>query len=604
MTAELTPPEAARGSRAGPRAQPEFFRRFLRLAGPYWRSERKRTARWVTLAVVVLTVAQVAIPVAINLWSERLFDALEQRAMAEFLALVGVMGLIILSNVAIVTTHLWVKRRLQVDWRAWLTQQLMEEWMDAGRHYQLTLIPGDHDNPDGRIAEDIRIATEYAVDLAHSLFYCILLLVSFTQILWGLSGSPHLEAWGFALYLPGYLVWVALFYAAAGTAATVLLGRPLVRAANWRQAQEAHFRFGLAHAREATLSIALLRSEPSERRRLGDLFREAIGAWDRQTVALRNLYLFSSSWSVLSQAFPVLVAAPRYISGTITLGTLMQSAQAFQQMVGALAWPIDNLPKVAEWRASAERVLGLHGALGRLREHLAAGEEGQIRLEPATQPELVFRDLAITRPGGEVLLENLSAAIKPGEHVLVTGDRHTASTLFDVVAGLWPWGRGRVELPEGVAMFFLPRRPYLPVGSLRAALTYPRNAQMPADSVIQGALRRVGLDHLTGRLDDTQNWDAVLTSGEKQRLGFARLLLRRPRWIFIQEATEDLDPEAEQAMMQLLQEEFPQAAVVTIAGRGGLEPFHPRTLLPVPIGGAAGDRREPESAPEPQQSGP
>jgi putative ATP-binding cassette transporter len=366
MSAEPNTGERAAPPSAGPRG---FARSFWRLAGPYWRSERRRAAWALTLAVVALTGAQVAVPVAINLWSERLFDALEQRAMAEFLWLVGALAGILAASVLVTTTHLWVKRRLQVDWRAWLTRRLTGEWMRAGHHYELTLIPGDHDNPDGRIAEDVRIATEHAIDLAHSLLYCLLLLVSFTQILWSLSGAPQLTVLGLELYLPGHLVWVALLYAGVGTAATVLLGRPLVQAANLRQVREASFRFGLAHAREGSLSIARLHAEDAERRRLGQLFREAARAWDGQTRALRNLFVFSSGWTVLSQAFPILIAAPRYIGGSITLGVLMQSAQAFQQMVSALTWPIDNLPKLAEWRASAGRVLGLHRAIGRLDEH-------------------------------------------------------------------------------------------------------------------------------------------------------------------------------------------------------------------------------------------
>ena len=370
MSAEPTTDERAAPGAAGAGS---FARSFWRLAGPYWSSERGRVAGTLTMAVVVLTVAQVTVPIAINLWSERLFDALEQRALAELLWLVGALVAILFTNVLVTTAHLWVKRRLQVDWRAWLTRRLTDEWMRAGRHYELTLIPGDHDNPDGRIAEDVRIATEYAVDLAHSLLYCLLLLVSFTQILWTLSGSPHLTLGGLDLHLPGHLVWVALLYAGVGTAATVLLGRPLVQAANLRQVREASFRFGLAHAREGSLSIAQLHAEGAERRRLGELFREAARAWDGQTRALRNLFVFSSGWTVLSQAFPVLIAAPRYIAGSITLGGLMQTAQAFQQMVAALAWPIDNLPKVAEWRASAGRVLGLHRAIRRLGERAVRG---------------------------------------------------------------------------------------------------------------------------------------------------------------------------------------------------------------------------------------
>ena len=371
MSAGPTLRETSERPGQAPRA---FLRDFWRLAGPYWSGGAGRAARWLTLAVAVLTVAQVGVPVAINLWSERLFDTLEQRAMSELFWLVGALGVILLSNVLITTGHLWVKRRLQVDWRAWVTQRLTEEWMRAGRHYALTLVPGDHDNPDGRIAEDVRIATEYAVDLAHSLFYCVLLLASFTHILWSLSGPPQLALGSVSVYLPGHLVWVALAYAGLGTSATILLGRPLVRAA------------GLRQVREASFTIAQLHTERAERRRLGDLFRDAACAWEGQTTALCNLFVFSSGWSVLSQAFPILVAAPRYISGSITLGVLMQSAQAFQQMVAALAWPIDNLPKVAEWRASAGRVLGLHRALAELGERARSAGAALDGSEPGSGP--------------------------------------------------------------------------------------------------------------------------------------------------------------------------------------------------------------------------
>ena len=300
------------------RPRTDFFRRFVHLAGAFWQSRLKWRARSLTAMLVALTFAQVLVPVAINQWSLRLFDALEQRAMRTFFLLIGVLVLIIAANALVTTTHLRVKRRLQVEWRSWLTGRVLDEWLSSGRHYHVSFVPGEHDNPDQRIAEDIRISTEYAIDLAHSLLYCILLLVSFTQILWTLSGPPQVELGIASLYLPGHLVWVALIYASVGSAAAVLLGQPLVRAANRRQSEEANFRFGLVRARENALSIALRRGEGEERRQAGELFEGAVRAWNRQTLALSNLFLFSSSWSVLSQAFPVMVAAPRYIAGVIS----------------------------------------------------------------------------------------------------------------------------------------------------------------------------------------------------------------------------------------------------------------------------------------------
>ncbi len=578
MQGESTAPRSAPTVPGRPRGWGDFLRQFVRLAAPYWRSERKWVVAWLTFALVGLTVTQVTIPIAINTWSQRLFDALEQRNFVEFVRQIGVLGVIIAANVVVMTTHLRMKRRLQIDWRGWLTCRLLNEWMSGGRHYQLTLMPGENDNPDGRIAEDIRISTEFAVELAHSLFYCILLLISFTQILWGLSGPPELQIGKTSIYLPGHLVWVALLYASAGAVIATLLGQPLVRAANRRQREEANFRFGLVHARETALTIALRQGEGDERTSLWERFGNLVKAWDRQSKALGNLFMFSSSWSVLSQAFPVLVAAPRFIGGEITLGVLMQTSQAFQQMIAALAWPIDNIPKLADWRASVERVLGLHDALGELAEQVEPGRRPTITVATGEEPVLRFRDVAVTGPKGEACMEGFNAVIEPGERVLIEGDAGSAVILFRVVGGLWPWGKGRVELPRDASIFFMPRRPHIPSGSLRAVVTYPPKARRPDDAAIETALRRVGLGRLVARLDEVAKWDEVLTIAEAQRLGFARLLLHRPQWIVMREATSGLDAPDAIALLHLLQHEFPAATVVTIGRDGPLESFHTRSL--------------------------
>ena len=335
-----------------------------RLRGPattFWTGDRRVFAWGLTLALAALTVAQAAVSVALNLWSQRLFDALEQHDFTSVLQEAAFALLIVLANVLVMTSHLRAKRKLQVEWRADLTHRVLDQWMVAGRDYNVRL-QRNLDNPDGRIAEDVRVATEGAVDLGHSLFYCVLLLVSFAQILWGLSGSVDVKlgAWTFAL--PGYLVWIALAYAGVGAAVAVWLGQPLERAANLCHNKEADFRFGLASARESGSSIALAsidEARPKVRRQFDGL----VAAWTRQTRALAHLIMFSSSWTVLSQAAPILVAAPRYLAGTISLGGLMQTAQAFMQMTQALAWPIENMQRLAEVRASFTRVAQLHGSL-------------------------------------------------------------------------------------------------------------------------------------------------------------------------------------------------------------------------------------------------
>lgn len=572
-------PEAPQAPPSRPQRPVGFMRRLVRLAGGYWAGDNKWHAAFLTGMVVALTVCQVIVPVAVNVWMQRLFDALEQKALGEFGGLLGALGLIIVANVLITTTHLRAKRRLQVSWRAWLTKRVLEEWMRDGRHYLVTFLPGEHDNPDGRIAEDIRITTEYAIDLAHSLMFAGLLLVSFTQILWTLSGSPWVEVMGMELYIPGYLVWIAVIYAAIGTSVALLLGQPLVRAVNRRQTFEANFRFGLVHARENALAISLMHGEPDERRHFGSLWGDLRRAWDRQTNALCTIFYFTTIWSVLSQAVPVLVAAPRYIAGTISLGILMQTAQAFQQMVGALSWPIDNLAKVAEWRASVERVQSLKDALDGLRDRKALDPaEAGIVMETGAAEMIVFHGLTITNPDRGVLLRDFDAVIQLGDRVLISGDPGTAVKLFKVVAGMWPWGSGTVRLPASDGIFFMPQRPYLPIGTLRAAVTYPGDPATIAPGAVEQALALAGLGHLVARLDDHETWEQVLAASEQQRLGFARLLLHRPAWIFLQEATDALDAKGEQEMMRLLLAEFPEATIITIGHHKALGNYHRRRL--------------------------
>ncbi|MBF0129467.1 MAG: ABC transporter ATP-binding protein/permease [Alphaproteobacteria bacterium] len=561
-------------------AEAGFFKRFAGLTGAYWRSGMRWKVSLLLVALVLLTIGQVIVPVLVNLWSKELFDALEQHSMRDFLVMVMLIGGIIVFNIANTTLHMMVKRRLQLDWRQWMTKELLGDWLTRGRHHQVTYLPGDHDNPDGRIAEDIRISTEFAVDLGHSLLYCSMLLISFTQILWTLSGAPEVTVAGITFAVPGYLVYIALLYAAAGTTLAILLGRPLVRAVNRRQGREADFRFGLVRVRENALAIALLHAESDERRNMFDLLRGVKIGWNDQTRALANVTIFSSAYSVLSTAFPILVVAPRYISGSISLGVLMQTAQAFQQMAAALSWPVDNLGRVAECKASIERVLGLHEALKQLSRETSGEGASRILVDRTDAVRsLSFRDLAVNEPDGRVVIKRFNAEIMPGERVLIAGDPGAAIRLFRAVARVWPWGSGQISLPCHTRVFFMPQRPYLPRAPLRTALGYPTDSSTVTDVAAAEALERVGLHHLVPRLDEVEPWKEVLAVSEQQRFGFARLLLRRPDWIFIEDATDALDPAGEEAMMRILDTDFSSATLLTIGSHAGLDAHHGRKFV-------------------------
>ncbi|MBL6987966.1 MAG: ABC transporter ATP-binding protein/permease [Methylobacter sp.] len=555
-----------------------FFIQFIRLAGPFWNSENKSTVRSLALALFMLTVLQIGIAVVITEWSADLFNALEQRSMSGLFKQIGLIVLIFAANIGVTTAHFTVKRRLQLDWRSWLTHRLIGLWMADGRHYLVTHIQGAHDNPDGRIAEDIRLATEHAIDLCHSLIYCLLLLGSFTKILWTLSGVVTLNLWFVEIPIYGHLVWLAMIYAACASALGWWLGRPFTQATDARQTVEANFRFGLVTARENSLAIALVHGEANEQKRFVGLFKDIVHAWQRQTHAWAHLFMLTSGYSVLSMAFPILVSAPRYILGSISLGALMQSAQAFQQTAGALSWPVDNMARVAEWRASVERVLGLVNGLDKLEQEIVRYDPKRITLKKTEQDVLRFSGLSIIRLDGIVCVSDVDAEVRPGERVLVTGNVFTGSKLFKAVVGLWPWGEGTIELPND-PVFFMPPRPYLPTGTLRAAICYPSTQIEFAESELTAALDLVGLEELHEQLDLVDNWAGALSREQQQRLGVVRLLLQRPKWILLQEAMDSLDSSCEMKMLKLIAEKLPDAAIMTITNEPLAEAFHQRRIV-------------------------
>jgi vitamin B12/bleomycin/antimicrobial peptide transport system ATP-binding/permease protein len=373
-----------------------FLRRFARSALPFWSGPHRWRNRGRVAALLLLSIGQVAIQVSLNFWSARLYNAIEQRAFDRFLAQMLTFAMLLVASMTVFTLQVRAKRRLQFAWRVWLSNSVLDRWMDRGRQHQLDFVPGEHDNPDGRIAEDARIATESAVDLGQSLFYCVLLLVSFVDVLWTLSGEVHLWLGGTRVAVPGHLVWIALAYSSVATSLALWVGRPLVGASNLRQTLEADFRFGLVHARENTEAIALIRGEADERGHLLNLLEGVRAGWERQTASLTRIMLFTSAYSLLATPFPILVAAPRYIMGMITLGALMQTAQAFQQVTAALSWPVDNLATIAQWRASAERVLAIQDSLAALDRLLASPRAGPDC--PHTRRRVVAGRGAVDRP--------------------------------------------------------------------------------------------------------------------------------------------------------------------------------------------------------------
>ncbi len=538
---------------------------------------------------MVLGAANVGIALWLNIWNRDFFNALDKRDVGQLMELLWMLAAIVASAGVAVAIQLHVKRRLQINWRSWLSHVTVQRWLNGGRQYQLGMLADEVDNPDGRIAEDIRVSTEFAVEFAQSILQCVLQLFTFLSVLWILSGTMPIKLFGFEFNLPGYMVWAAVAYALVGSLLTYFLGRGLIHAGNIRQSREADFRSGLTRAREHAEGIALMRGEDDERERLrGSLF-DLRSAWNVQTRGQGNLSLLTSSLAYLAPIVPLIVALPRYLGGEIALGGLMQTAQAFSSVQWALSWLIDNFPKFAEWRASTDRLVHLHVALTDLEESSEmAGEERIVVHPPAESDRLIMRELGVARPSGEMLVAEAEVEIQRAERVLIRGQSGSGkSTIMRAVAGVWPWGRGAIHLPTG-AITFMPQKPYFPLGTLRDVMLYPAEPEGVSDEVLKDMLHKVGLDHLRDRLDETERWDHILSGGEQQRVAFARVLVQKPDWIFMDEATSALDEAGQENVMKLLIEELPETSVVSIGHRPGLEVFHTRELTLEP--GADGTR--------------
>jgi putative ATP-binding cassette transporter len=556
-----------------------FFIQFMKLAGPFWNSENKLAIRTETVLLVVLTLMQIGLAVLITQWNAALFDAIEQRSMAGVKAQIGLLILIFAASITITTTHLIFKRRLLIGWRLWLTKKVIAKWMHKGRHYQITLMSqNDHDNPDGRIAEDIRIATEDAIALSHSMFYSLLMLGSFTKILWDLSGSVVFNFGSVSIPVEGYLVWISISYAVCASILGWWMGKPMSEATHARQTKEAIFRHDLIDTQGNSQAIALMRGENQEQERLLDSFQAIITTYAQQTAAWKQIQIFTSGYSVSSMALPILVGSPRYIAGAISLGMLMQSVQAFQHMVSALSWPIDNMAQIAKWRTSVERVLGLVNALDHVEHDISRLNSNQICVKKAGVSVLELNNVSIASLEGEILSLTINDEIKAGERVLISDQTNTGAMLFKAIAGLWPWGTGIIEVPENDTLFFMPPKPYLPVESLFAAICYPKAKASFDQILVEKLLIQVGQKDLVKQLNRVDSWEQILSNEQQQSLGVVRVLLHRPQWIFIQEALDSLAPSDEVQMLELLGKELPHTGILIITHQPPAEAFYQRIL--------------------------
>jgi vitamin B12/bleomycin/antimicrobial peptide transport system ATP-binding/permease protein len=556
-----------------------LVQRYWRTARQFWSGKARIVAWALTGALVVVTCTQIFVQYRINVWNRDVFDALEKKDGAAVLTQAIVFVPLAIGGVVLAILAVYGRMRAQRRWRAWLTDHLVDRWLDKGRYYQLNFLTGDHQNPEGRIAEDARVATDAPIDFAVGLLSAFFLAATFVGVLWNVGGTLNISWGATQLAIPGYLVVAVVLYAAFSSTAMVFIARSFVPIAETKNQAEAEFRYALTRVRENGESIALLGGEKEERGSLRQSLRQVITRWNKLGGQYMRTTFVANANYMIAPVIPIILCAPKYLTGEMSLGQVMQAAAAFVQVQTSFNWLVDNYPRLADWAASAGRVAALLVALDRLEDAERRGI-GAISRSEHDGAAIRLKDVSVTLSDGTVVVDDADVTIDLGERVLFVGESGTGkSTLVRAIAGLWPWGGGDISIQRGAKLFLMPQKPYIPLGTLRRAASYPMAPEEIGDETMRAVLQTAGLSHLTERLDDEDaDWARTLSGGEQQRLAFVRLLLHKPDIVVMDEATSALDPQSQADLMAQVIEALPKMAIISVGHRPELEQFHQRKI--------------------------
>jgi putative ATP-binding cassette transporter len=553
--------------------------RFWEAALGFWRRGGGRTAWLLTFAVIVLSLVNVGLQYRMNVWHRVMFDALDRRDSDGVLYQTLIFFPLIIGIVGLAAAATYAKLTLQRSWRDWLNAHVLDQWLTGGRHYLLNLVPGDHSNPEYRMADDLRLSVEAPVEFAIGVFSALVSALTFIGVLWFIGGELVIPLGGTTFSIPGFLVIAAFIYALVASGSMTVIARGFVVGAENKNQAEAEYRYALTRLRENGESIAMLGGETEERAGLDKAFTTVRERWRELMMHYIRTTIVGQTSSNLAPIIPVLLCAPKYVNGTMTLGEVMQAASAFVIVQTAFNWLVENYPRLADWTASARRLASLFLSMDRLERAEREETIGRIVRKPAEDGALRLRNLSVTLNDGSAVVDEADVAITPGEKVLVVGESGTGkSTLVRAIAGLWPWGEGEI-LMKFEGLFLMPQQPYVPLGNLRRAVTYPLSPEEVDDALVRKTIEEVGLGHFLDRLDEETDWKHVLSGGEKQRLAFARVLIQGPEIIVMDEATAALDSLSQEHLMRLLLERLPEATIVSVGHRAELEAFHTRKLV-------------------------
>jgi putative ATP-binding cassette transporter len=572
---ELSPEEAEQARKD------YLLTRFWISARGFWTRNGDRLAWPFSIGLGVLIVLTVGFQYGINVWNRAIFDAIEKRDASTVFHLTAVFFPLAIGSIVLGVAQVFARMGIQRRWRAWLTNSVLTRWLTNGRYYQLNLVGGDHKNPEYRIAEDLRVATDSPIDFLAGVTSALLSAATFIVVLWTIGGALTVTISGSTITIPGFLVIAAMLYAGIASGSILVIGRQFVQVSEDKNQAEADFRYTLTRVRENGESIALLGGEDEERGGIDRNFTSVLRQWARLAGQHMRTTLVSQGSSLVAPVVPLLLCAPKFLDGSMSLGQVMQAASAFTIVQSAFGWLVDNYPRLADWNACARRIASLMMSLDGLERAEQGDGLGRIkRGETSNETMLELKDLSVTLDDGTAVVGETEVAIEPGERLLVAGESGTGkSTLVRAIAGLWPWGGGSVNFHPDRRLFMLPQRPYVPSGSLRRAVAYPGAEHDWSVEEIGEALHKVGLDHLKEKIEEEAPWDQTLSGGEKQRLAFARLLLHSPDIVVLDEATSALDEKSQDKMMQMVTDELPKATIVSVAHRVELEAFHSRKIV-------------------------
>jgi vitamin B12/bleomycin/antimicrobial peptide transport system ATP-binding/permease protein len=553
--------------------------RFWSTACGFWVEEARVTAWLLTIGLIGLVLVQLAVQYRLNIWNRDLFNAIEAKHGGAVLTQALVFAPLALATVTLAVVAVYGRMKMQREWRAWVTDRLISRWLARGRYYQLSLVTGNQQVPESRIADDTRVATDAPVDFAVGIFQAVATAITFIGVLWVVGGNITIGSTEAMITIPGYLVVAAVLYSALPTTFMLLLAPRFMTISEATSQAEAEFRYALMRLRENGESVALLGGEQEEQRGLRRALATVIGRWRSYCHQHMRSTVVSNSNYLLAPTIPLILCAPKYLAGTMTLGEVTQAAAAFVQVQSAFNWLVDNYPRLSDWMASVHRVASLLRSLDHL-EAVSQSGYGSIRRTEHNGSALCVRDLSITLDNGTVVVNDADVTVERNERVLVVGESGTGkSSLVRAIAGLWPWGQGEVAVPRGARLFLMPQQPYIPLGSLRRVAMYPLPSSAVTEHQLRDVMEFVGLAHLVNRLDVESSWEHILSSGEKQRIAFVRLLLHRPDLVVMDEATSALDPASQEQLMNLVVKALPGAAIISIAHRPELEAFHHRKLV-------------------------